>query len=198
MTLRAISSLILVNLFVILLVGSISPTAVSAQTQTECNDGEDNQLAKYGDLNDYGLGKGNGDGKADFKGRDKNNDGVLELEPDPSCTSESVVKETADAPMSSTGLVPCTDKCTLRDVFQLINNLMSFFFKVLLMPLFVLMIMYAGFSYIKAQGNPGQHVKLMGMFKNMIFGLLIVLCSYLIVRVIITTMVKPEYLMFFK
>ena len=195
MTLRAISSLILVNLFVILLVGSMSTATVFAQTQTQCNDGADNQ---YGDKNDYGLGIGKGDGKADFKGKDLNNDGILELEPDPSCTSESVAIEAADAPMSSTGLVPCTDKCTLRDVFQLINNLMSFFFKVLLMPLFVLMIMYAGFSYIKAQGNPGQHVKLMGMFKNMIFGLLIVLCSYLIVRVIITTMVRPEYLMFFK
>lgn len=194
MTLRATSNQILVSLAgLIVFVCTMAPVVVFAQTQ--CNDRVDNQI---GDANNYGLGIGKGDKKADFKGVDENNDGVLELEPDPSCTSESVAIEAADSPMSSTGLVPCTDKCTLRDVFQLINNLMSFFFKVLLMPLFVLMIMYAGFSYIKAQGNPGQHVKLMGMFKNMIFGLLIVLCSYLIVRVIITTMVKPEYLMFFK
>lgn len=143
---------------------------------TQCGDGIDND----------------GDGKIDYCGVDTNNDGILDNEPDPTCDSPSDNTESADS-VAPGSLVPCTDKCTVSDVFKLINGLISFFFKTLLIPLFVIMLMYAGFQYFKANGNPGQHAKLLSMLKHMIGGLLIILLAWLVVRVIISTVLNDDY-----
>ncbi|MEK7227924.1 MAG: hypothetical protein AAB681_01045, partial [Patescibacteria group bacterium] len=52
--------------------------------------------------------------------------------------------------------------------------------------------MYAGFKYITAQGDPKKIVNLKKMIFNILIGMLLVLCSWLIVKVILTVLVKDE------
>ncbi len=86
----------------------------------------------------------------------------------------------------ASGLIPCDgDDCSLNSVMQLINTLMNFFFKTLLLPLFVFMVLYLGYSYITAQGKPGMHAKLGSMAKHMVGGLVLMLCAWLIVKTIL-------------
>jgi hypothetical protein len=118
-------------------------------TSNECLDNQDND--GDGKADRYGLDKQINDGKDYGLGVNKG-DGILDLEPDPSCFSESATQEVADDVVSS--IIPCTDKCTLSDVFRLLNNIISFFFKTLLIPIFIIMLMYAGWQYLTAEGNP--------------------------------------------
>lgn len=147
-----------------------------AQTQalaqsTTCTDGRDNDE----------------DGKIDYYG-------TATAEPDPAClTAKS--EETADDVKST--IIPCTDKCGLSDVFELINNIISFIITTLLLPVIVLMIMYVGFQYLMARGKPGQHAKLLSLIKHIVGGLALILCAWLIVRVIMTTLGYSEGLLFF-
>lgn len=155
----------------------------------ECNDGKDNQI---GDGKDYGYGKNNGDRKADHYGFDTlSADGIIDVEPDPSCFSDTATIETGDDVVSS--IIPCTDKCTLTDVFRLLNNVIAFFFKVLLIPIFVLMLMYAGWQYLSAEGNPGKIANLKKMIGHFVGGVILILCSWLIVRTIMTTVLNDEF-----
>ncbi|HEY0979917.1 MAG TPA: pilin [Candidatus Paceibacterota bacterium] len=128
-----------------------------------------------------------GDGRIDLYG-------TASAEPDPSClTAEST--ETKDDVKST--IIPCTDKCGLGDVFKLINNIISFVITTLLLPVIVLMIMYTGFQYLMARGNPGQHAKLLSLIKHIIGGVVLILCAWLIVRVLMTTLGYSDGLLFF-
>lgn len=73
-----------------------------------------------------------------------------------------------------------------------INNLIVFLITVLFIPIIVLMIMYAGFSYFMAQGDPKKLVSLKSMAKHIILGMLLILCAWLIVKVTLTIVVKDE------
>ena len=96
------------------------------------------------------------------------------------------------------GLIPCDGAdCTVNSVMQLLNNLMHFFFTVLLLPIFVVMVMYLGFGYLTAEGNPSQHAKLISMAKNMFLGLLLMLCAWLIVHIILSVLGYTDTLNFF-
>lgn len=167
-------------------------TTVSADPN-QCKDGFDNQIC---DGKDYGYGVNKGDHKADHYGVDTvgpngKGDGVLDTEPDPSCFSEAATTETGDDVVST--IIPCTDKCTLTDVFRLLNNVITFFFKVILIPIFVVMLMYAGYQYLTAEGNPGKKANLKKMIGNFVKGILLILCAWLIVRTIMTTVLNDEF-----
>lgn len=157
-------------------------TSTPATGSNQCNDGQDNDK----------------DGKADQYGVDTSTpeDGIIDLEPDPSCFSSTATTEVADD-VSST-IIPCTDKCTFGDVFKLLNNIFKFFFKVLLLPLFIIMIMYAGFSYLGAQFNGMKKVELKSLFTHMIGGILLILCAWLIVYTILSFLGYTEGLVFFQ
>ena len=173
-----------------------APHLVYGQSSTtsrgQCSDGIDNQI---GDGKDYGLGVGKGDGKADYGGVYEQ-DGTMKYEPDPSCFSPTATKEVGDD-VAKGSLVPCTDKCTFSDVFKLLNNILTFFIKTLLIPLFIIMIMYAGFKYIKAGASGSGKADLKKMFGNMILGIVLILCSWLIVHTILVALGYTEGLMFF-
>lgn len=85
----------------------------------------------------------------------------------------------------NTGLIPCDTNCDFSSVIQLLNNLQNFFFTNLLLPIFVIMIMYLGYSYLTAGGNPSQHAKFASMAKHMVTGLLLILCAWLIVHTLL-------------
>jgi len=129
------------------------------------------------------------DGKIDYYG------GPAGEEPDPSCltTSHQEVKDT----VAKGSLVPCTDKCSFSDVFRLINTILTFVLTKLLLPLFVLLIMYTGFQYLMAQGKPGMHLKLKSLVVNIVKGVLLILLAWLIVRSLLALLGVTDGLLFF-
>lgn len=157
----------------------------AAYPMTQCNDGIDNDS----------------DGKADYFGvdcitkKDPRGDGVLDIEPDPACIAPDDVSEEAD--ISSGTIIPCTNKCTVSDIFRFINRVIVFFFKTILIPIFVLLIMHAGYKYITAEGNPSKKADLKKLLWNLVGGLLLILGSWLIVRTILTSVGYKDDLMFF-
>jgi hypothetical protein len=109
-----------------------------------------------------------------------------------------VLVQAAHAASTGSGLIPCDGPdCDLNSVIQLANTLMTFFFKTLLLPLFVVMIIYLGYSYIAAQGKPGQHAKLGSMAKHMVLGLLLMLLAWAIVRTVLSLIGYHDDLLFF-
>jgi hypothetical protein len=104
----------------------------------------------------------------------------------PAYTPTATSKTAVAAPDNGMGLVPCDgDDCTINSVMQLLNKLMNFFFDTLLLPLFVVMVLYLGYSYLTAQGKPGMHAKFGSMAKHMVGGLVLMLCAWLIVKTIL-------------
>ncbi len=202
-TMHTKKHIIVASLLMILFVPMISdaqvnPTAIiPATTQlaaTECDDGKDNQV---GDGKNYGYGIGNGDHKADHYGVDTidpntgKGDGVIDMEPDPSCFSPNATTEKGDDVVST--IIPCTDKCTFTDVFRLLNNLLTFFITTLLIPIFITILMYAGFKYITAEGNPSKIANLKKIIGNVVLGIIIILCSWLIVRTIMNALLNDDF-----
>lgn len=96
------------------------------------------------------------------------------------------------------GLIPCDGPdCTINSVMTFLNNLMNFFFNTLLLPIFVVMVLYLGYSYIAAMGKPGQHAKLGSMAMHMVGGLLLMLCAWLIVKTILAILGYSDVFGFF-
>lgn len=104
---------------------------------------------------------------------------------------------TPAATSSGTGLIPCDTNCDFSSAIQLLNNLQNFFFTTLLLPIFVIMVMYLGYSYLTAGGNPSQHAKFASMAKHMVTGLLLILCAWLIVHTLLSMLGYNDPLKFF-
>ena len=108
-----------------------------------------------------------------------------------------VSNEAKTLDVSSGPLIPCTNKCTFTDIFRLINNLIKFIFKIVLIPVFVILIMYAGFQYLTAAGNASKKADLKKMLRHFLSGLLLMLGSWLIVHTILQLVGYKYNLMFF-
>lgn len=170
---------------IIILLGTHSGVMVYAQTTTtttttqipttECNDFKDND----------------GDFKADHYGVDTDGDKIIDLEPDPSCFSLNATTEKKDDVVSS--IIPCTDKCTFSDVFRLLNNVLTFFITKLMIPIFITIIMYAGFKYLKAGASGGEKANIKKMLGHILGGIILILCAWLIVRTIMTTLLNEQF-----
>lgn len=144
-----------------------------AKVATTCTDGIDN----------------NEDGRIDYYG------GPNGEFPDPSCYRIDAEEVKDDVAVGS--LVPCTDNCGFDDVFVLLNNVLKFIITTLLIPIFVIMIMYIGFKYLTSQGNPAMHLKFKKMLWHIFIGLVIILSAWLIVRTILTSLGYTDGLLFF-
>lgn len=176
---------------------AFAPTLIHAQSAATCSDDIDND----------------GDGRADWDGVPHKN-----LPPDPSCVNKNSTERAdgncrdgidnngdgkADAadPSCKTGviegsLVPCENKCDLASVFSLINNIITFLLKVILFPIMIIMFVYAGVRYITA-GSGDAKVKAKSMIKNLIKGVLLILCSWLIVKTVLLAVGYNDTLYFF-
>ncbi len=168
--------------------GTVVVTTTTTTPKDQCHDNIDND--KDGKADQYGVDLQKYDGK-DYGFGVNNGDGVMDLEPDPSCFSSTAQYEVADDVVSS--IIPCTDKCTFSDVFKLINNLIKFFFTKLLIPIFVIILMYAGFKYITAEGNPSKIANLKKILGNIVLGIVIMLCAWLIVRTIMNVLLNEQF-----
>lgn len=73
------------------------------------------------------------------------------------------------------------EMCGFNDIFRLINNVVTFFLKYVLLPFSILLISYAGFLFLVSGGNPDKKTKAKTIFKNLLIGILLVLFSWSIV-----------------
>lgn len=116
--------------------------------------------------------------------------------PNPQSTNTTpgtvLTPEQVAADKKGNGLVPCKDTCDFNDILQLINNLITFLITTLFIPIIILLFMYAGFKYITAEGNPSKIANLKKMVWHIIVGMLLVLCSWLIVKTIISILSSNE------
>lgn len=141
-----------------------------------CSDGKDND----------------GDCRADWAGVTIEGE---TLPPDPACVTKQS-SEYADDVLSS--IIPCTDKCDLGSVFELLNNLIGFLIKVVMFPIAILMFMYAGYKYITAQGNPAKKANVKKMAGHLIGGLVLILCAWVIVKTVLILVGYEDNLFFFE
>ncbi len=109
----------------------------------------------------------------------------------PSYTSGLTAEQIA-ADKQGNGLIPCKDTCDFSDILQLVNNLIEFLIKTLFIPIIIILFMYAGYKYITAGGNPSKVANLKKMIMHIVVGMLLVLCSWLIVKTVISILASDE------
>lgn len=80
------------------------------------------------------------------------------------------------------GLVPCEDgtKCTACHLIQLANNVINWLISIL-MVVFAILIMWAGFKLVTSGGNTSAKQDAKNTFTNAIIGLIIVLAAWILV-----------------
>lgn len=148
---------------------------VAVAPKNECNDGIDND----------------GDGKVDRYGVFDNKSGKW-LESDPACFSPGATTETKDD-VATGSLISCTDKCSFSDIFKTLNNFLNFFITKLLLPLLVIIFMYAGYKYIAAGTNGSQKADVKKMLGHIVGGIVLILCAWLIVHTLMTTLLNDNF-----
>lgn len=79
--------------------------------------------------------------------------------------------------------IPCDGaNCTLEDVFTLINRLIEFAITHLFFPIFIVAILYVGYTYLTASGDPKKVASVKKMAWHILLGILLVLGAWLIVK----------------
>jgi len=90
------------------------------------------------------------------------------------------------------GLVPlCRDRvggCNFCDLLQLIVNLVNFGIKDIFFPLAGLLILAGGIMMVTAGAKEENYKKGKEILKNAVIGLVIVLCAWIFVNALITTL----------
>ncbi len=89
---------------------------------------------------------------------------------------------------AGSGLVPCINNCGFNDLITLINKVITFLFEIVVLPIFIFLCMKAGWLYLTAGGNAAVHKRVGTILFNAIMGLVVMLCSWLIVKAIFVTL----------
>lgn len=91
-------------------------------------------------------------------------------------------------------IVPCgrgDDKCDFNDLFKLVDNIIDFILFVLALPIAGLVIAIAGAQMVIYSSNDGKRKDSIAMIKTTIFGLVLALSAYVIVKAIIFGLANP-------
>jgi hypothetical protein len=93
-------------------------------------------------------------------------------------------------PGAATNLVPCgkggdPNECDFQQLYTLISNIWNFLILKILAPVAVIAIMFAGFKYVTAQGNPSKITEAHNIFYYVVIGMIIALGAWLIVNAIL-------------
>jgi hypothetical protein len=180
----AIYSLLFVSIAFFSSIIFYPPLRVSAEVTVSgdgsCNDKIDNSIPPNGKADYYGV---------DNTGPKGVPDGKLDIEPDPSCKSPL---DTEKSDESAGQFLSCYNFCTFSDILKTINNFITFLITTLFVPTLVIIFMAAGVKYILAQGNAAKIANLKKILINIIIGVLLILCSWLIVKVLLTILVKDD------
>jgi hypothetical protein len=94
-------------------------------------------------------------------------------------------------------IVPCggtgQPACTVCHLGQLAQNILNFLIYIAI-TLCVFIIIWAGFLYLTAGGDPSKAKKAKGMFLKVVLGLILMLSAWLIIDLLIRFMVDPSKL----
>ncbi len=87
------------------------------------------------------------------------------------------------------GLVPCNGPdCTIDSVFQLVNGAIKYFLRIAV-SLAAVTFAYAGAKILLNPDKPGARSDALKMIWNTVWGLVIVLCSWLVIYLLIKAIV---------
>lgn len=98
---------------------------------------------------------------------------------------------------SRTGIVPkcgifsggvIDNPCEFDDLMQLLNNVINYLLFVIATPLAALIIVYAGILYVFDGGSAEKVKKAKGILKNVVFGYVVALAAWLIVKTILVAL----------
>lgn len=78
-------------------------------------------------------------------------------------------------------IVPCTDNCTLCDLWHLASNIINFLTFNLSIPLASLLLVIAGFIFLISGGSQEKVSLAKRILTNTIIGLAIIFCSWLLI-----------------
>ncbi|MEY4602528.1 MAG: Type secretion system pilin [Candidatus Parcubacteria bacterium] len=106
----------------------------------------------------------------------------------------------AETTGASLGLFPCngvvdatkdnSGECTFNDVLKLANSIIKAIFIAILI-ISPLLIAYAGYRYIVSGGKPAERAKASQQLLNLVIGLVIVACSYGVVKLVLNVLLSP-------
>ena len=95
------------------------------------------------------------------------------------------------------GAPPLYGNCTFSDLISAVKGISNFVVVNIALPFSVIIIIWAGFLYLRSGGNPGERAKANKMFVSLAWGIFWVLGAWLVVNLIITTLGTssiPQYL----
>jgi len=97
----------------------------------------------------------------------------------------------AETTGASLGLFPCNGPdCTFNDVLKLADNIIkALFFAIMLIS--PLLIAHAGYLFIISSSNPKERDRARNRLLNIVFGLVIVACSYGVVKLVLSVLLEP-------
>lgn len=75
--------------------------------------------------------------------------------------------------------------CTFGKIYTLIKNIIDFLLIDVMVPAAIISIMFAGFKYVMARGNPGEIKKAHDIFYYIVVGIVLALAAWLIVNTIL-------------
>jgi len=87
-------------------------------------------------------------------------------------------------------IVPCgqgTSQCTINDFFTMLAKIYSFIVWRIATPLATIGLLIGGIMLLVSAGNPNLATRGKDVIKVSIIGLVLVFCSWLIIKVILTT-----------
>lgn len=94
------------------------------------------------------------------------------------------------------GLVSCdgtpANPCRFDDMLKLVNTVLDFFIKWIIMPIFVIIIAYVGFLFLTSGGSPETLSKAKGIALKSLIGLVVILAAWLIVNTILTSLLRVD------
>lgn len=87
------------------------------------------------------------------------------------------------------GLVPCdgtpSSPCDYNALMTMINNVIDYVFKFLVLPIAAIMFAYAGILYLVSGAVPSTRSKAKSIFTDVLFGLVIATASWLVIKLIL-------------
>ena len=84
-------------------------------------------------------------------------------------------------------IVPCTDDCTLCDLWHLASNIINFLSFNLAIPLATLLFVAAGIMFLISGGNQEKVALARSIFTNTVIGLVIIFTSWLLIDTLLKT-----------
>jgi len=86
-----------------------------------------------------------------------------------------------------------TNPCNFDKLITLVQNIINFLL-LIAAPIAAVMFAYAGWLYLSAAGNQGQVEKAHKIFTAVFMGIVLALIAWLIINVISTTLLKPDFI----